>query len=549
MTPAPVLPALVALLGLSAVLTVVCPPSWQPWAQFLAAVPVAVATVVHARGRGRPATGPVPRRAAVDVVDLVAPDRSVVGCVEGDRVLTTAVELSAGAPVATEAGRDDPARFLGVRLPLSTVARQLDQGGVLLEGIDVVVHGRRAASGPDGQVYSALVGPLALVSHRRVYLLARFDPTRLALSAALESECSLEHVVAVATERLRRALVHHGVPCRVLDAADLAAIHLRAEEAAPDDGVGLVVRPGADPGAVSDALAPVSAAERTEVVRLRRVEGHRDTVDVATTMGLSGIGRDGLPSPVAGCRKLPTAAVLPVPGEPLPPMVAAYLVRHPIDALDGFSPPAHGCGQILGATRSGAACTVQLAGPHLRSVLLAARPVVCRQVAFRAVASGYRLAVVTDVPDRWRPLTAIADDARYRILAPTASDVGPAVDAVVWDVDEPLSEARIDALAGPGGPDAVPPTVIRVHAHHDPGRPTHPAPVARADLVLDGRIDGWISVEPRVGPAHRVSLVAGPGEEAYVGSLPTCDPTSTAEPAPAPATPAGAGPAATPGRT
>ena len=107
----------------------------------------------------------------------------------------------------------------------------------------------------------------------------------------------------------------------------------------------------------------------------------------------------------------------------------------------------------------------------------------------------------------------------------------------MWDVDGPLSEARIDALAGPGGPDVTPPTVIRVDADWElrGGRGLRSA--APPDLVLDGRIDGWISVEPRadesgMGESVRVSVVVGPGEEAFVG--------------PAALTPAGAAPSASP---
>ena len=550
MSAVPALTALCALLGISAALAVVCPPAWQPWVQFVAAALVAV--TVTARRRGRPLLdrARTPRQADVHVVDLVAPDRSLVGCVEGDRVLTTAVEVSAGSLVATEVGRDDPALFRGVRLPLAAVARQLDQGGVLLEGIDVVVHGRRASEGTDGEVYDSLLGPLPLISHRRVHLLVRFDPAHLAVSSALDADGSLEQVVAVATERLRRSLVHHGVPCRVLDAAELARVHLRAEEAAGPDAVGLVVRPAADPRAVADSLATVRASSTTEVVRLRRVSGRSDVVDTVTTLGLTGVGHDALPASAASCHHLPTGQVLPVPGEPLPAAVAGSLVRRRVDALDDLAPPAHGCGQVLGATRTGAACAVPLAGPHLRSVLLAARPAVCRQVAFRAVASGYRLAVVTDVPDRWRPLAAIGDESRYRIVAPDASDVGAPVDAVVWDVDGPLSEGRIDALAGPGGPDAVSPTVIRVDADWDTPRPRDAASASAPDLVLDGRIDGWLSVEPRSGRSHRVSVVAGPREDAYVGSLTPVDERDPVDgPDPAPLTPAGAGPSATPDRT
>ena len=552
MTAVPTLAGLSAVLLATLVLTAVCPPSWQPWVQFLVAA--LVAAVITARRAGRPlvARERAPRRRSVDVVDLVAPDRSTVGCVEGDRVVTTAVEISAGALVATEVGHDDPADHRGVRLPLAVVARQLDQGGVVLEGIDVVVDGRRAADGDDGEVYDSLVGPLALMSHRRVHLLVRFDLSRLATGAgsapsAAGAGGSLEQVVAAATERLRRALVHHGVPCRVLDAAELAEVYLDAE-ADPGPGTGLVVRPSADPRAMIDGLTAVRADRLTEVIRLRRVEGRDDVVDMVTTVGLAGVSEWEVagaipPTATAACHPLPSGRVSPVPGEALPDAIAGSLARRAIDDLADLAPPAHGCGQILGATRTGAAAAIQLAGPHLRSVLLAARPAVCRQVAFRAVAAGYRVAVVTDVPDRWSPLTAIGDESRYRIVDPDSSDVGAPVDAVMWDVDGPLTEGRIDALAGPGGPDVTPPTVIRVDADWElRGTSRLSSIAAPPDLVLDGRIDGWISVEPRAGEPRRVSVVAGPGEDPFVGPLASPDGLATDG-----LTPSGAAPSATPG--
>src|SRR5699024_9663871 len=150
------------------------------------------------------------------------------------------------------------------------------------------------------------------------------------------------------------------------------------------------------------------------------------------------------------CHRLPTTRVLPVPGATLPESVAGSLARRRIDSLHSVAPPAPGAGHTLGATSSGSATAPPLAGPHLRPVLLAALPAVCRPTAFRAVASGYRIAVVTDVPERWRPLSAIADESRYRIVDPGSSDAGAPVDAVMWDVDGPLTEGRIDALAGPG---------------------------------------------------------------------------------------------------
>src|SRR5699024_8567626 len=169
-----------------------------------------------------------------------------------------------------------------------------------------------------GDVYSALVGPLPLISRRRVILLARFDIIRLASDAVDGGEDALQQIVTVATERLRRALVHHGIPCRVLDATELAEMYL-ASEAAPPAGTGLVVRPGADPRRVVDAMTAVGATAVTEVLRLRRVEGRADVVDVVTTVGVTGVDDTVLPAEAGTpCHRLPTARVLPVPGETLP---------------------------------------------------------------------------------------------------------------------------------------------------------------------------------------------------------------------------------------
>src|SRR5699024_11403281 len=120
----------------------------------------------------------------------------------------------------------------------------------------------------------------------------------------------------------------------------------------------------------------------------------------------------------------------------------------------------------------------------------AARQAVCRQVAVLAGASVYRSVLVTYVPERWRPLSAIADESRYRIVDPGSSDAGAPVDAVMWDVDGPLSEGRIDALAGPGGPDVTPPTVIRGGAGWDARTNPRSSYTAPPHLAPGGRRDG-----------------------------------------------------------
>src|SRR5699024_11521560 len=102
-------------------------------------------------------------------------------------------------------------------------------------GIDLSFEGCWSVDGPAGDFYSALFGPLPLISRRRVILLARFDIIRLASYAVDGGEDALQQIVTVATERLRRALVHHGIPSRVLDATTLAEMYL-ASTTAPHAG-------------------------------------------------------------------------------------------------------------------------------------------------------------------------------------------------------------------------------------------------------------------------------------------------------------------------
>src|SRR5690606_28875015 len=99
-----------------------------------------------------------------------------------------------------------------------------------------------------------------------------------------------------------------------------------------------------------DGLTTVRAARVTEVLRLRRVEGRDDVVDVVTTVGLTGVAAEAvagrvLPTTADTCHRLPSAGVLPVPGEELPVAVAGSLVRRRVDDLAALAPPAHGCGQ------------------------------------------------------------------------------------------------------------------------------------------------------------------------------------------------------------
>lgn len=528
----PVWAVLATQLLVCVLVTLVAPASVTPWAQLLAAAAVVLLCRLP-RWSGRPAGAPLPGRPraapAVDVVDLVSPDRSLVGCVDSGRsggrhLVTTALEISAGADTVTELGTgpgSDAPDTAVRRVPLALLAAQLDAAGPALEGVDVCVEGRRSAPGPVGSAYAELVGPLPVVATRRVTVLLRLDllaPGCVPGDAAPVPDPDPDRVasvVALATERVRRAVVHHGFPCRVLGTAELAELYLAATEAGT--GAEAVVVP-AGPGcrAALDRVWSTSADSVTETLRLRRSPGAPPgTVRVHATIGTTAAGVSPLEAAgEAGAVRSDRPGARPVPGERGRPTPRSAVAEWPVRALDALAPVAHGCGQILGATAAGRALAMPVCGPHLRSVLLAGDERLVRQVAFRAVAAGNRLAVVTDTPARWSG-TAAALRGALHLSGPDAADPTVPVDAVFWDVAGPLGEARIDAFAGPDGADVVPPTVVRVvpTGSEQARAEFEEALAAGPDLVLDGRIPGWLSVErPGRGPVT-VSVVGVPAEE------------------------------------
>ena len=528
--------------------TAVTPAGAWPWAQLGAAALVAALATMRIRGR-RPhewlsrslaARRPDADGRGVDVVDLVAADLSTVGCVVGDRILTTALEIRLGHGAATVPGAGtggsggdsaDPGGPDAPRLPLALLSAQLDQHGTVFEGIDVVVHGTRRARGPAGEAYDRLVGPLPLIAHRTVHVLLRLDPSDERSGSGLRGEAAraVETTVAVATERARRALVHRGLHCRVLDGEEIADLHLRA--LAEPRARGRVL---GDPAEITATVAErrnQPAPDVTEVYRLRPARPGLGAADLAVVVG----AEDDDPRAGAGVRLLPAAS------ERTDPVVLDAMRPRSVDELEALSPTAHGAGQILGASPCGLPLAMPVVGPHLRTVLLAADPVVCRQVVFRALGTGARLAVVTDTPSRWEPLAAFAEPGTFAVVAPESPPPDPTVDAVVLDLgwqspsDDPgapvttgIADVAGSGLEGwaPADPALPAPTVVQIvvtgtataNARFDSALRTRP------DLVLDGRVDGWLSVEPAVGEARRVTVVMGPGEPTDLGARTPSEP-------------------------
>ena len=546
-------PLVLVQLPVCLLLTVLTPPSWHPWVQWLGvSACVAAATMSPVRRMPLPSRLPGAADRAVEVADLVGPDHDLVGCVLGERIATTAIVIEAGSDAVTELGSAAPDAAVGpdrdrwARVPLGVLADQFDVCGVPLEGVDVVVEARRAAPTDAGRVYSTVVGRLPLPATRRVLVLLRMDLTALgsgladvrrhgrtgadagAAGAVGDPVCrppaTTDHLVALATERVRRAVVHRGYACRVLEAVELADYHRRADHHGAGDrdgeetrGFGLVPDPSVDPSTVLDQLRRIPAEAVTEVIRIRRAA--RRGLMVVSTVAVHGIdpsvdSSTGMPR--AAGRPLPGGRILPVPGESLDPGLSRSGVPATPERLAALAPPAHGCGQILGATASGRAVALSVAGPHLRSVLLAADPTVCRQIVFRAVASGLRLCVVSDTPARWAELAGRADPSELSVRDPESGAPPTEVDAIVWDLPGGLSAGRIDAFSRPGGADVIPPTVIRViptgtaetNADFDAAVADGP------DLVLDGRIDGWLGIERPGAPPVSVRLVSVPQEQA-----------------------------------
>lgn len=175
----------------------------------------------------------------------------------------------------------------------------------------------------------------------------------------------------------------------------------------------------------------------------------------------------------------------------------------PLDSMTSYAPAAQGAGPIVGADENDSAVCIDLCGPHLRTVVFAGRFESLEFLVLRSAALGRRAVAVADNPDRWHGLAVAAGvdvvysqvtiDSALASGSPSSlpEELVRRCDVVYWDseVDVP---SHLSARAGS-------PTMCRMLAGdiEDIERRFARREFQDADLVVDGRVSGWFTVQTR----------------------------------------------------
>ncbi|MEV4632406.1 type VII secretion protein EccE [Rhodococcus coprophilus] len=445
------------------------------WVPLTAAVLVALAVSVPVRGVdavglagaliryrfGRPASAAVVR-------DFPQPSGQPIGLSWDAPYVTAVIEVVPPPGQVTRAGREVVDTDVG--LPLDAIASCLRRHDVVLDGIDVVVHGWRVRDAtPAGQVYAHLLGPLPVAAERTVWLAVRLNAAtcREAIARRGGGTEGAAHTVGAAARRVVRVLVDAGCAGRLLTASEIEFASGRvAHGVSPAEfrrhPHHVPVPMGFNVGGHFDArrfdrAAATSvwtypALASTLVVRLR--PGDRGAVRVGgsarfTVRSASVPALDGLRCPYGADREALTAA-LPVAVPRLEHVVPLRDTRP--GEFEDLALPSGGCGQLVGSDDAGRAVTVRLFGPGVRSVHVAGELYLAKQIVFRAVAVGARVLLYTDRVGAWRSLLdSAAGPDRLRVAGDYADD--GSFDTVVYDGVRPTT---------------VPPHVSAIHVHMHP---------------------------------------------------------------------------------
>lgn len=255
------------------------------------------------------------------------------------------------------------------------------------------------------------------------------------------------------------------------------------------------------------AAASGSASQAAATVR-KRVQGllaHRGiSTRTVPAPDQPVLARMWLAAP-AEQRELLSARREPRPGEGFSLVMAgdAHAQSQPVDSMTSYAPPAQGAGPIVGANENDAAVCIDLCGAHLRTVVLAGRFESLEFLVLRTAALGRRAIAVADNPDRWHGLAVAAGvDVIYSqftidsaLTAGSPSPLSEALsrncDVVYWDTELAVPSH----LTGKAGSL----TICRVLAGDsaDIERKFGQREVRDADLVVDGRVSGWFTIQIR----------------------------------------------------
>jgi type VII secretion protein EccE len=307
-------------------------------------------------------------------------------------------------------------------LPIHVVAEALRQFDVRLSGIDIVSAGRRRAPDPHhpyAATYSRVIGDHGAVGQRRTWCILRLNTRTNA--GAVAARDSVAATLAVCAQRLAVELRANGGPARVADAAELddfdtALTELKCQGArARWSGLthssGTVAAYWVSPADLSTATLDRLWAPDTDhtVTTIQLRPGDVGSVDVGALVAYSTPGMQKQPpatglNPCTGRHDLGVRAAMPDPATP------TLLAPHRrLRVGEELRAPIGATGIMLGVTAAHHPLLVTLTNPRpgrTSTVTVAGELALLVQIAQRMAASGFRVAVLTERPERWCDVTA-----------------------------------------------------------------------------------------------------------------------------------------------
>ncbi|MEU2091856.1 type VII secretion protein EccE [Nocardia beijingensis] len=452
-----------------------------------------------------------------DTVDFRGTDGRSLGLYwDGSRVVTVVEVLPPPGGLTRIARTTVHASHL---LPLSELAKCLNQHDILLSGIDIVSHGHRSRSGtPAGKIYESLLGPLPATAHRTVWLAISFDAVACPEATARRGGGAegASRAVTIATQRIMRTLEDADCNARILTAPEIRKAVLQItggydprtlEHSWRYAEIGNSVNIGSalDPKRLeSDLLAQlwVAPSRGTTVAVRLRPGSSADSVSIGAAWRLTARElpeRSQLPGMISmnGRHRDGLLAHLPlaVPGvdDTIP------MIEHLIDIIDDLHLPSSGCGQLIGSDDEGNGVAVRIVGAGISTVYVAGELYLAQQLVFRALAVGERILIRTDRARAWENLvTTIGNPERLTIAVETHQSDAGFTATVVDGVLAPAPHAGVTTIYVTGDPMGW--------------------PASRPDLAIHqpGAIGNHVVL--RTGTAQvDLTLVSIPSEATYIG--------------------------------
>jgi type VII secretion protein EccE len=310
----------------------------------------------------------------------------------------------------------------GVLLPVEVVARAVHQFDVRLAGIDIHSVGRRRAAGDHhhyAPTYSGIIADYGAVGQRSTWAVLRMRSRDNA--GAIAARDSVAATLAACARRLVVELGAHGCSSRLVDPAELATLDAaiagplthgaQTQWSALVHPAGAVTSYWVSPQDITTATldrlwAPDTDSTMTSI-QLRPQAG--GTVSVGMLVRYATAGQLTEPplrglNPLSGQQEQALRATVLQPAVP-----ALQLPRRRLDAGESLRAPIGATGILIGTTAKHHPMLVPLgdARPGRRaSVTVAGELALLFQIARRAAATGYRVAIVSSRPERWRSALA-----------------------------------------------------------------------------------------------------------------------------------------------